>query len=186
MSTIIRWRITLLISLMLFIGGFTLSILLALGLADPPRAGTLQWRVESPVDWTETQTQSEDWTFSPAPVQLPTAFTLELTATNHGASNSAWGIQVFDAKATQTILIDNQGYFSVSSNAEQPYWRAFIHIRPAAANKLYLHVEPDQQATLRINDEVAWEGRIKASTWQLVSYQQPQLNWEQIALYYEE
>lgn len=169
MSTTFRWRLTLAALAAVFSGGCILTALLALGLADPPRTGTLQWQADTPPQ---------------APVNLPAAYTLELTARNDGPPESAWGIRLARVEETLAILIDNQGYLSISSD-DKLHWAEFPHIRPFDKNQLYLHVEPDSTATLRINHEIAWEGAVKASAWETVEHQQSALDWQTIALYYE-
>lgn len=149
-------------------GGLILTVLLALGMADPPRTGSLQWQADSPPQ---------------APLPLPAAFSLELAAPNDGLPQSAWGIRL-DNKQPLTILIDNSGYFSVSSD-DVLHWSEFPHIRSNASNQLYLHVEPGGAATLRINHEIAWEGTVRASSWELAEYGQPVLDWDTLALYHE-
>jgi hypothetical protein len=150
----------------LVVGGFILTALLALGMADPPRIGSLQWQADSPPE---------------GPMPLPTAFTLELTARNDGPADSAWGIQF---EQSLTILIDNQGYVSVSADGVL-HWAEFPHIRPNASNQLYLHVEANGAATLRINHEIAWVGVVNAQSWTVANHSQPALIWDNVALYHE-
>ena len=151
------------------IGGLILTALLALGLADPPRIGFLQWQADSPPQ---------------EPMPLPAAYTLELTARNDGRADSAWGIRLTDREKSLTILIDNQGYLSVSSD-DRLHWSEFPHIRPSASNQLYLNVELDGVATLRINHEIAWEGTVNAHSWEIAEHGQPLLDWDALKLYHE-
>jgi hypothetical protein len=168
---------------LLVTGGLILIALLAAGLADPPRAGALQWRAQSLDGWLASRA-AEELTILAAPVELPASFTLELTARNDGPPASAWGIQLNDGSRPLVILIHNQGYFSVSAG-DRPHWAQFIHLRSGAANRLYLHVEPGGTGTLRLNDEVAWQGVLPAQSWGVALYRQPQLSWQSIALYHE-
>src|SRR5690606_10282515 len=183
MSTTARWHITLASFALVVAGGLILTALLAAGLADPPRAGALQWQAQSLDGWPASRAADELTIFA-APVELPASFTLELTARNDGSPASAWGIQLIDGSSSLLILIDNQGYFSVSAG-DRPHWAQFIHLRPGAANRLYLHVEPDGTGTLRLNDEVAWQGVMPAQSWGVAMYRQPQLSCQSIALYHE-
>ena len=163
--------------------GVLLIVLLSLGVADPPRTGRLQWQVQSPYTWPE-QHESAEIIFLKAPHDLPDAFTLELTATNDGPPDSAWGIQFTHAEPPVTILIDNQGYFSVSTNT-QPIWAEFIHLAARQPNTLTLYIER-KRATLRINDEVAWTGNfIPTHQWGIITYRQPDLQWHEITLYFQ-
>jgi hypothetical protein len=183
MSTIMRWRL-LLAGLIGLVGtGLILIILLALGLADPPRIGLLRWQASVPDNW-PSKNLTQDMSLKLAPTDLPTAFTLELSARNQGQPTSAWGIQLIGQRDVLTILLNNQGYLSVSAEP-QPHWQEFLHLRPDTVNTLYLHVETGYKGTLRINEEIAWEGPVAASTWGVISYRQPQLAWEGLALYHE-
>lgn len=123
-----------------------------------------------------------------APVTLPATFTLELIAQNDGPPDSAWGIQLLNDKNPLSILVDNQGHFSVQT-AEQPDWTEFPHIHPNGANKISFHVEIEGKTTLRINDEIATDtvklANFDGSAWATIAYRQPELTWERIVLYHE-
>ena len=61
------------------------------------------------------------------------------------------------------IVLRDHRFFAVLPM--QPDSVPFIHIRRAGeVNKLSLDVAADQQATLRINDEIAWRGVVPAAT----------------------
>lgn len=186
MSTTIRWRLTLALLVITLAGGLLLLILLALGLADPPYAGAMQWQTTAPEDW-PAYSITQQQTCLAAPVTLPRYFTLELAAENAGAPGSAWGVQLQHEDTAMTFLIDHEGYFSAAS--AQPQWAEFLHIRPGGHNRLYLHSAPNGGLTVRINDEIAWQGALPAQMenlrWCVVYHQQPRLAWEQISLYYE-
>lgn len=152
------------------LGGLILIVLLALGLADPPRAGSLRWRVASPDEMPDSS--------------LPPAFTLELQARSAGPAESAWGIRLDGAAEPLTILIDNEGYLSVSPD-DLPHWAEFPHIHPPDDNLLYIHIDHNGAATLRINHEIAWQGAVSANSWEIIEWDSPQLAWDYIALYYE-
>jgi hypothetical protein len=179
-STINRWRIILIGLAALVIGGVILMLLLAGGLADPPRVGSLRWQVDAPGNWPITAINAEI-RYQQAPVPLPDSFTLELSAQNSGLDDSAWGIWLDQAHQSFIILVDNQGYYAIT--ADQPDWAQFRHIRRDAINSLYLHVQSDGTATLRINNEIAWEGPLDAAAWGIALYRQPQLSWGGMALY---
>ena len=182
-TSTLRWRATLVTFTAIIIGGVILVVLLAAGLADPPRAGPLRWQAESPQDWT-AEHADPDLTLYAAPVDLPPVFTLELTAANSGPPESAWGV-VFEGSGQRlTILIDNQGYVSVSSD-NRPHWAEFLHSHPKQINKLYVNVASGGVATLRLNDEVAWEGVIDATHWSVAEYRQSAVHWGHMMLYYE-
>ena len=179
-----RWRLTLASLAAIFLAGAVITAMLALGLADPIRAGAQKWSVSAPSDW-PGQSLTADLEFYQAPNDLPLEFTLELVARNDGPASSAWGIQLMNANPPMTILIDNQGYYSVSQM--QPEWVEFPHLQPNQTNKLYLHVTENGQAIIRINDEIAGHDLpffTAVGQWGIVRYRQPQLAWRDIALYY--
>ncbi|MBZ0299683.1 MAG: hypothetical protein K8J31_08090 [Anaerolineae bacterium] len=182
MSTAIRWRIILTVLIILIAGGTALTVLLALGLADPPRIGTLQWQAAAPDDWPE-HTDTTGVRRLDAPVELPEVFTLELTVRNAGPPDSAWGLQLHNGESALTILIDNLGYWSLSTD-DRPHWAEFMHLRPGKSNQIALTITPNSSAILRINEEIAWAGSLRATAWQVVLAGEPQLTWERLALYY--
>ena len=172
-----KWRLALLMLMFTVIGGAGVVILLALGLADPPRAGSLVWRSDSDQDWQPYREIDEAALYN-APIRLPEApFTLELQASNQGASDSAWGIWIRTTDGIRIIVVSREGYLSISSD-ERPHWAGFIHIG-SETNKLYLNVESDHYATLRINDEIGWTGRlVTTNEWGVVRFRQPDLIWD--------
>ncbi len=164
-----------------------LLVALALGAADPPRAGARQWHTDSTAAWPLLR-QHGDTLLYDAPAQLPTLpFTLELSVLNSGAPDSAWGIWLQTESRQLAILVSSEGYFSVSED-DRPRWQQFIHLRPGAANRLYLHhAAPDEPAVLRLNDEIAWQGDLGLSPsgrWGLLTFRQPQLSEQAVSLYY--
>ena len=179
-----RWRLTLASLVAILLAGTAITAMLTLGLADPARAGAKKWTVSSPNDWPH-QSLTANLEFYQSPNDLPLDFTLELVARNDGPASSAWGIQLMNVNPPMTILIDNQGYFSVSQM--QPEWVEFPHLQPNQANKLYLHVAENGQAIIRINDEIVRHDSAfftAAGQWGIVRYRQPQLVWRDITLYY--
>jgi len=180
----IRWRIATISLAAILVGGVILAALLALGLADPPRAGALQWQAASPEDWLQEK-MTADLYLLRAPQALPRTFTLELSARNDGPPGSAWGIRLSSEERTTTILIDNQGYISIDQI--DPKWEEFLHARPRASNSLSFHMTQNGTATVRINDEIARNGivfRTPVDRWSVVIYRQPQLTWYRIALFH--
>lgn len=166
---------------LIILGGTLLIMLLSLGIANPPRAGALQWSTKNTADWLHSQKMS-NLRFYQAPVKLPPQpFTLELIADNEGDFNSGWGIQI----ESWLAIINREGYFSISLD-EKPHWREFIHIQRHDTNKLYLDVRENGTATLRINDEIAWTGSLTLAEnpiWGVVHYRHPNLNWQSIEIY---
>jgi hypothetical protein len=172
------------VALLLFtIGsGLALAAALASGAADPPFAGKLIWERHSSSNWAGSSDTGELRLLkSPAPLP-PLPFTFQLTAGNTGAPDSAWGIWLETANGKQIILIDNQGYYSVS-DTPYPYWVEFIHLR-TGHNTLYLNADATGAATLRLNREVAWTGILSPrTTWGIVTYRAPALTWDTLQLY---
>lgn len=61
-----------------------------------------------------------------------------------------------------TFQVRRDGYFSVST-AETLDWQAFPHIG-RENNRLYFHLDVSGSAAFRINQEVAWSGRVSAES----------------------
>ncbi|MCC7449729.1 MAG: hypothetical protein IT324_20080 [Anaerolineae bacterium] len=139
--------------------GLFVLVVLAGGAADPPRAGSLVWsagplpETPLPVDYT-------------IPTTLTAPYTLEVEGQFSAGSdpNALWEIigETLGKPSPQfAIVLRHHCFFAVLPM--QPDSIPFIHIRPAGEiNKLSLDVAADQQATLRINDEIAWRGVIPA------------------------
>jgi hypothetical protein len=154
------WRLTRFSLTAVVVIGVLLTLSLALGMADPPTAGPLAWEVASPtaaiIAPRQTSVMSE-------PLELQVPFTLDVTAQFSFASDptASWGLIFQDNNHLPVfgILVNGNSFFSVIP--AQPDFTPFIHIRPPGeSNKLTLNVEADNHATLRINDEIAWQGKI--------------------------
>lgn len=189
-----RWRISLSLSLITSLVGALLLIVLALGAANPHHAGVLFWQANSDVDW-QQYASGDIFAFYKASVTIPSApFTLELTATNNGNPESAWGIWLETDQGLWLVLVNREGYSSVGDCCTDGLysspiklnldWREFLHIRPQT--KLYLNVEADASATLRFNDEIAWTGNlilVPDGQWGTIYYRNPRLTWRTIKIY---
>lgn len=177
-----KWNLGLSIFLITLIAGVFVLILLSLGVADPPRAGELAWQTDTTDDWPLLQRTGE-WQHHTAPLPLPNApFTLEITASNNGTPDSAWGLWLRTTDGLQTFLVSSEGYMSVS-NDDNAHWAQFIHVH-ITTNKLYLHIQGNQSATFRINDEIAWQGVVTLWTeWGVAMYGSADITWQNIHLY---
>ncbi len=143
------WRGAWIAFLALLTLGAVMVALLSGGLADPPRAGPAVWQVGQLVNIHAPPNYTIELH---SPIALPNRpYTLEIEATVIDAS---WGV-TFDDAAQFGIDVDGRGFFSV--RPFQPDSTPFIHIR-RESNKVALNVELSGQATLRINDEIAWRG----------------------------
>jgi hypothetical protein len=130
--------------------GAIMVILLAGGIANPPRAGRAIFEIGPLADSTIPPNYTSE--FSPS-IALPRgAFTLEVEANVTGDAH--WGI-LFDDQSHFGVEVNSRGFFSVPPYL--PDSMPFIHIR-AESNRVALNVESSGQATLRINDEIAWRG----------------------------
>lgn len=179
------WLFMWLMTIFVMLGGVILISLLSLGIANPPRAGSLYWRAESVDDWQLWQ-EAGDFELLSAPTSIPmTPFTLELTADNSGTADSAWGIALQTSNELWTLLVSREGYFSISTD-DRAHWAEFLHIRRTGSNKLYINVDEHGAATVRINDEIAWKGALSMAenaAWGIVHYRQPHLSWSSIDIY---
>ncbi len=143
------WRAAWISLLAVVAGGIITLILLAGGAADPPRAGPLIWQ------------SLRDTANSPyyTPIGMPAfPYTLEVT----GQADGPWEITFRNTRGgiAFSIVLDGQGFFAVPPFQSDSI--PFIHIRPES-NKIALNVESSGQATLRINDEIAWRGVVPES-----------------------
>ena len=184
MSITIRWRLTIALLAAISILGAALVVLLALGLAGPPRVGVLRWQANSIMGWPTSQ--EGEVTVHTAPVHLGQAFTLEITAANSGPEDSAWGFQLLNAERPITLLVSNDGYFSTFPY--HPSWQEFLHIRPHDTNRLSLSVSADGQGIVRINDEIAHDSGIfdyALEDWGIATYRDPHLTGLHITLYHQ-
>lgn len=184
-----KWWVVVATLVLTVVGGIGLTIILANGAANPPRAAVL---IREMIDDSmlsavgsigDVELHGEE-----SPLIAP--FTIEMNASNNGASDSAWGIwlRVLDRENIQdwsqwwVWLVDNQGYMST----DQPLsWSEFLHIQPRNENKLSLHIEATGTTTFRINNEVAWTGELPAEhfQWGIAYYHNPQLIWGGIRLF---
>lgn len=182
---ILRWRLLLIFTAFVLLSGAILALLLSLGLADPPRAGTLQWQAKSIAEWPTRK--MNDVMIYEAPVQFNRSFTLEITAQNNGARDSAWGFALPDAEAQIIMLVSHEGYYTF--NPRYSPWQEFQHIMTDEANTINFHVTQDGHGTIRINDEIVHDtlsfSFYSLDSWGIATYGDPQLTWERIALYHE-
>jgi hypothetical protein len=157
-------------------------LLLAAGAADPPHAGPLRWQAASPEGWDE-DAAAPGLSFLEAPFVPPDLpFTVEIGA-YAGASGAIWGIWLGAADTVWHALIHTDGSLSLSSD-DRPHWFEFMHILPTAPNRLYLHLDSDGSAALRINDELAWTGMLPApERWGVVCADCAAVTWETMRLY---
>jgi hypothetical protein len=177
-----KWRRALSSLIVTLIAGAALLTALALGLADPPRAGRRIWQAKSAAAWPRYPSLGETARhLSPMPLPRP-PFTLEISASNQAEPTSAWGIWLESGDGILEMLVSGEGYLSISTD-ENPHWAEFIHIHPVT-NELYLHVESDKNATFRINDEIARTGILVAGTqWGVARFGNPDVLWDAISIY---
>lgn len=144
------WRALRLALIGVLIGGFSLSVALALGFADPPRHKTLH---------------AESKALEGA-LRLPRA---PFTLIAHGAWSAqaspldSWHL-IFSAEGAPRFTLSLHGDASFSLAPLQADSLAFIHLRtPPAANEVWLHVD-EREATLYLNRELAWRGALPQVT----------------------
>jgi hypothetical protein len=176
------WRGVSAMLLFAIIGVLVLALVLASGAADPPIAGSLVLEVNDTSGWAEISNTAEIRLLQSPEALSSLPFTLQLSARNGGAPDSAWGIWLETETGRQIVLIDNQGYHSVS-DTPRPHWIEFIHLR-TGRNTLYLNVDQNGAATLRLNREVAWTGKLSPrNAWGIATYRGPTLTWDTLQLY---
>jgi hypothetical protein len=192
------WRVawlSLATVLAISIGG---ALLLGLGAADPPRAGSLQWQLTNQSVWNltpgveQSQVTGDSGNFVvPAP-----PFTLEVTARLSTTSDlgAQWVVVLQPLPPTATaapevITVDGGGNYRETSSDQRI---TFPHLRSVGqTNLLRVDVDANGVETIRFNDEIAWRGSYRPGLstarlsllgfggWQL-DYR---LIWELIALY---
>ncbi|MBI5669276.1 MAG: hypothetical protein HZC41_14830 [Chloroflexi bacterium] len=155
-----QWRQALALLALVIVSGAALAVALALGLADPPRAGSLAWETTSmDVSWPLDKDLGGNprlWVLR-APVEAHAPpFTIEIEATVLNLESSAWGLWVETRHAEYLFLVGYEDYVSTGTMLD---WRNFIHIRPDT-NQLYLHIEQNGMTTFRVNGEIAWRGQL--------------------------
>ncbi len=155
-----HWRLSLALLLLVIVGGIVLAVALALGLADPPRAGALVWETTSmDVGWPLVKDLGGSprlWLKRTRAETRSPPFTIEIEADVSNTDSSAWGLWVETQRDDVLFLVGYGDYISTGSSLD---WRNFIHVQPRI-NHLYLNIEPDGMTTFRVNGEIAWRGQL--------------------------
>ncbi|MFQ3535012.1 MAG: hypothetical protein SNJ58_03960 [Aggregatilineales bacterium] len=132
--------------------GAALSILLALGAADPPRHHRRFAELEALA----------------GSLQLPGAsFTLIASGMWRADASplDSWHLILADADERPQFTLTIHGDASFSLAPLQPDSVGFIHLRqPPASNEIWLYVTPSE-AMLYLNRELAWRGRLSPSVY---------------------
>ncbi len=160
------WRVVRVALLAVMAVGVAGVIVLGAGAADPSRAGPLLYEDATP--HTLTTSPNSNPVIDPDFFAFPKgAFTLEVSARFSVESDptTAWGIVLGPPQtsnsSTPFYSARLNGFRQFAVWPTQPDFTPFIHIRAnGQTNKLTLDVRSDGSATLRINDEVAWTGRL--------------------------
>jgi hypothetical protein len=183
-----KWRLALAMVVMVMLGGTAVGGLVALGVADPPRAGTLMWQSSSFDEWCYAPPHSEGSPFDEyiPPIAIPKPpFTIEVIALNNAHPKSAWGIRLNVYGGFWYILVSGDRYFAQVGLE----WQEFPPIRRNAENKIYVHVDADNRLTVRINDEIVVENitidnfHPASISWGVVMYDRPVLALTNASLY---
>lgn len=161
-----------------------LVILLAAGLADPPRAANLILNARV-TDGFPIHNEG-DLTLVEIATNISPPFTLVVDASNEGRRDTAWGIYLRaddTTAATQFHLIHPDGYAS-SPFTPRWQWQQFPHIRPVA-NVISLHMDQTGDLTYRINQEISARGQsaVSSFTLGLALWRSPEIEWRSIRLY---
>lgn len=128
-----------------------MALVLAGGAADPPRAARLV---------------SEVWAGSIAAVPTivldgpPTTIEAVVVFATPVTAEAQWGLTLTRVgRDVMCVSVDSQGFFTLTPYLSDTTF--FIHLkRGEQPNEIYLHLEADGMATLRLNREIAWQGRI--------------------------
>jgi hypothetical protein len=174
-----KWYLALALLVCVLCGGGLIMIVLALGYANPLRGAYLVLELQQPP--VEVQTVG-GMSFRQIRSLPPPPFTLEVSATM--TDSAEWGIWLGALPLPQRrFLIDGEGYIGAGS-PDSLEWHQFIHARPDT-NLIYLHVNADDQATFRVNEEIAWTGSISETLpeWGLVNIDGANIQWNSIRVY---
>lgn len=168
-----QWRLALALLVLFFVGGAILAVALAMGLADPPRAGALVWETTSmDVSWPLDKDLGGNprlWLKRARAETRSLPFTIEIEANVLNTNSSAWGLWVETQHDAALFLVGYDDYISAGTALD---WRNFIHVQPQI-NHLYLNVEQNGMTTFRINYEVAWRGQLEfpdTPSWGLATF----------------
>lgn len=133
--------------LMALSGGALLALALAAGAADPPLAGP-RTLVTARFERGEYELPAPPYTLEVEgifPAAAPLEAHLRLDFFNPGEPPQ------------HSLIVYSDGYFALLPYVPDPV--SFIHVR-RERNRVYLYVEPDGAATLRLNQEIAWQGKL--------------------------
>jgi hypothetical protein len=177
-----QWQIGLFAFALTLLVGASLAVALALGLAVPHPIGT---RVISTDDIYPNAGGLPTFA-SLRDVPLP--MTLEAVAQVSGQPEFGWGVWVWTGSTLYNFRVRNDGYFNAYDG-----WQQFMHIQPAV-NKVSLTVTSDDwtagfpsdyDVTLRINDEIAWQGTMQPGLqeWGAIRVSSGKVTWESIKIY---
>lgn len=130
----------------LLMSGILLAILLAAGIGNPTLAGNLQYTTDKPES---ILVSTNSYTIVIAAKLPPDA-----------PYSATWGIALYAVQQQLVLRIEVTAdrYFRYLPDGAD--LRAFPHLK-ADYDELYLHVESDGRATLRLNREIAWRGKLQ-------------------------
>lgn len=156
--------------LVLLLGGAALAVALSAGLADPPTAGKLLMPIPTMQLTIPPNQQSQQPLALPASLFPPYTIILTAQFDTPRDPDAQWGIQLCTTevqadcdKAGILLLLTSDGFFNLYPFA--PDTTRFIHLNGGDhPNEIYLNVEANGHATLRLNHEIAWEGQFPASS----------------------
>ncbi len=184
-----KWRIVISALALAAIIGAVTAVALLLGAGDPPHAPKLVLNLDSAASLTPAGSFDDAQLFA-LPVDLIPPFTIEMEASNSGATGSAWGVWLrvsdhYGNLRDLPMLIDNQGYAVAALTTSDLQHQESIHIQPGG-NRLYLHVDPTGTAVFRINDEIFATVPLPVTTVEaagLALYGDTGLRWKTIQIY---
>lgn len=177
--SLLKWRLVLAALLVTLIGGAALAATLSSGLADPPRATNLIIDHATTAGLVTDGQLQQPLVASLRSYEFP--ITIEVAAETSNRGQSAWGLWLRSLTGLHIFRLRADGYWSLLLNGG---WQQFIHIRPGE-NMLYLHIDPQGNATFRINDEIAWTGNILPDLleWGVIHDNIAPIHWRSIRLY---
>lgn len=153
------WRLAWASLIAVIVVGVVTLIVLSNGAADPHRAGPLAWRDGA---FNEGVQPNGEYPLAGRIVLPDAPYTLEIVGRTYTENDpaAAWGIS-FDPTSSGRFGVYLNGYDFFSIRPFQSDFRPFIHIRSGGQeNKIAIDVAVDTLVTVRINDEIAWQGKV--------------------------
>ncbi len=183
-----KWNLALLALAFTVFGGAALAFALLLGAANPPHAANLVYNARNADDFVHAWDYAAGQVFALPNRTLSPPLTIEMEASNSGATDSAWGLAFSSDSgkdAAPPVMIGNRGYLVTRVDAFDYAHLQFPHLK-TGMNRISAHIDASGLATFRINDEQLRQqsvSPVSGFTVFLYFYGEAELTWESIRIY---